>query len=144
MAARKTPSKGGKPDKLMRDALLLELNREVKQPDGKVTKRRRLVARKLVERAEQGDVPAIKEIFDRVDGRVPQPQHLSGPEDGPINVFHRLLQEIDGQSRGLPDHLKQIYEAPPAVPVPAPAAQPEPKPEPKPQPEQRRPTSLLT
>jgi Family of unknown function (DUF5681) len=72
MAARKSPSKGGKPDKLMRDALLLELNQEAKLADGKVTKRRRVVARKLVERAEQGDVPAIKEIFDRVDGRVPQ------------------------------------------------------------------------
>jgi hypothetical protein len=137
MAARKTASKGGKPDKVMRDALLLELNQEAKQAGGKVTKRLRLVARKLVDRAEQGDVPAIKEIFDRVDGRVPQAQHLSGPEDAPINVFHRLLQEIDGQSRGLPDHLKQIYEAPPAAPVPASS------PEPTPQPTPHRPKSLI-
>jgi Family of unknown function (DUF5681) len=144
MAARKSPSKGGKPDKLMRDALLLELNQEAKLADGKVTKRRRVVARKLVERAEQGDVPAIKEIFDRVDGRVPQAQHLSGPEDAPINVFHRLLQEIDGQSRGLPDHLKAIHEAPPAVPAPsaAPVATAS-SPEPKPQPAPHRPTSLI-
>ena len=95
MAARKTPSKGGKPDKLMRDALLLELNREAKLADGKVTKRLRAVARKLVDRAEQGDVPAIKEIFDRVDGRVPQAQHPSGPEDAPINIFHRFLRLMD-------------------------------------------------
>jgi hypothetical protein len=94
LAARKSPSKGGKPDKLMRHALMLELHREAKQADGKVTKRLRLVARKLVERAEQGDVPAIKEIFDRVDGRVPQPQHVSGPEGEPINVLQRLLKEI--------------------------------------------------
>jgi hypothetical protein len=51
MAARKTPSRGGKPDKLMRDALLLELNTEAKRAGGKPTKRLRLVARKLVERA---------------------------------------------------------------------------------------------
>jgi hypothetical protein len=42
----------GKPDTLMRDALLLELNQEAKQAGGKVTKRLRLVARKLVDRAE--------------------------------------------------------------------------------------------
>jgi len=104
MAARKTPSKGGKPDKLMRHALLLELNREEKQAGGKVTKRLRLVARKLVDRAEQGDVPAIKEIFDRVDGRVPQPQHVSNPEGGPVDVLHQILKEIDGTTRGLPPH----------------------------------------
>lgn len=106
MASRKTPSGGGKPDKLMRDALLLELNQEVKQAGGKITKRLRVVARKLVDRAEQGDVPAIKEIFDRVDGRVPLPQHVSNPEGGPVNVLAQLLRTIDGTSRGLPDPAK--------------------------------------
>jgi hypothetical protein len=143
VAPRKSPSKGGKPDKLMRDALLLELNQEAKLAGGKVTKRLRLVARKLVERAEQGDVPAIKEIFDRVDGRVPQAQHLSGPEDAPINIIQRLLKEIDGQSRGLPDHLKQIYEAPAAPAPPAAPVAAASSPEPKPQPAPHRPTSLF-
>jgi hypothetical protein len=104
MAARKTPSKGGKPDKLMRHALLLELHQQAKQADGKVTKRLRLVARKLVDRAEEGDTTAIREIFDRVDGRVPQAQHVSGPEGGPVDVIHQLLKEIDGKTRGLPPH----------------------------------------
>jgi hypothetical protein len=106
MAARKTPSNGAKPDKLMRDALLLELNTEAKRAGGKPTKRLRLVARKLIERAEQGDVPAIKEIFDRVDGRVPLPQYASNPEGEPVNALHDLFKLIDGTGRGLPDPAK--------------------------------------
>lgn len=72
MAARKNPSKGGKPDKLMRDALLLELHQTAADADGIVTKKLRLVARKLVDKAIEGYVSAIREIHDRIDGRVPQ------------------------------------------------------------------------
>lgn len=80
MAARKNPSKGGKPDKLMRDALMLELHREVID-DGKKIKRIRMVARKLVDKAIDGDVPAIREINERIDGKVPQA--LVGDSDLP-------------------------------------------------------------
>ena len=58
----------GKP---MRDALLKSLNREAKR--GKPTKRLQAIVDKLVELAMKGDFYAIQEIFDRVDGRVPQP-----------------------------------------------------------------------
>jgi len=101
LAARKNPSRGGKPDKLMRDALLLELNREARQADGKLTKRLRVVARKLVDCAEQGEVTAIKEIFDRVDGRVPLAQHISGPEGD--NPLAEILKLCAASTRGLPD-----------------------------------------
>jgi len=37
---------------------------------------------------------------------VPQPQHLSGPEDAPIDIIHRLLKEIDGTTGVLPPHLQ--------------------------------------
>ena len=106
MAPRKTPSKGGKPDKLMRDALLIELNTEAKRAGGKPTKRLRLVVRKLVDRAETGDVAAIKEIFDRVDGRVPLPQYASNSEGEPVNPLLELFKIIDGTGRGLPDPAK--------------------------------------
>jgi hypothetical protein len=99
MAPRKTPSRGGKPDKLMRDALLLELSAEAKRAGGKPTKRLRLVARKLVDCAEKGDVSAIKEIFDRVDGRVPQAQVL---EPEPVNILHELLQSVAKTTHILP------------------------------------------
>lgn len=67
----------------MRDALLLELSREVADPEnGKKIKRLRLVARKLVDQAEAGDVSAIREINDRIDGKVTQP--LAGDPDNPL------------------------------------------------------------
>ena len=70
MAARKTPSRGSKPDKLMRDALRVALHREAIDADGKPTKRLNIIADRLVEAAMDGDMSAIREIFDRIDGKV--------------------------------------------------------------------------
>ena len=74
MAPRKTPG-SPKPDKLMRDALALELHQQVRDgadgnKRGKLVKKLRLVARALVDAAISGDVAAIKEINDRMDGKV--------------------------------------------------------------------------
>ena len=63
------PGKGPKPDKMMRDALLLALMREAKDADGAPTRKLHLIAAKLVDKAVEGDMSAIKEINDRVDGR---------------------------------------------------------------------------
>ena len=70
MAARNTPSRGSKPDKLMRDALRVALHREAIAADGKPTKRLNIIADRLVEAAMDGDMTAIREIFDRIDGKV--------------------------------------------------------------------------
>lgn len=95
MAARLTPSKGGKPDKLMRDALSLELHREANDEDGSAVKKLRLVARKLVDKAIEGDVAAIKEINDRMDGKVPQA--VAGADgEGPV----KHLLEVSWKSSG--------------------------------------------
>lgn len=53
--------------------------------------------------SDDREIPAIKEIFDRVDGRVPLAQHLSGPEGGPIDLFGEMLKTIADSTRGLPD-----------------------------------------
>jgi len=79
----------------MRDALLLELHQEAQEVDeyGKAIKRLRLVARALVEAALQGDVSAIKEINDRVDGKVPQT--IAGDPDNPLTigaVIHQIVR----------------------------------------------------
>ena len=70
MARRNTPGGGPKPDKLMRDALALELHQEVKLKTGEKIKKLRLVARTLVDNAIDGDTTAVRECFDRMDGKV--------------------------------------------------------------------------
>jgi hypothetical protein len=72
MARRITPGGGPKPDKLMRDALALELHQEVKLKTGEKIKKLRLVARALVDNAIGGNTAAVRECFDRMDGKVTQ------------------------------------------------------------------------
>lgn len=60
----------GKPKsaKLFRDALLVA----IKQADAQGVEAVQRVAFRLVAEAEAGDVSAIREIADRIDGKVPQ------------------------------------------------------------------------
>ena len=60
-----------------------------KAPDGVMTNRR-AIAEKLVEIALDGDIQAIKLIFERVDGKVPEPVEVSGPDGNPIESEHRV------------------------------------------------------
>ena len=57
----------------------------------KKTKRRKLelLALKLVREGLAGDMTAIKEIGDRVDGKVPQAV-TGGDGSGPIEVLHTI------------------------------------------------------
>lgn len=75
------PSKGSKPDKILRDALILELNRMTDADDGQKVKKVNRVVHKLVEAAMIGEVAAIKEIFDRVEGRPAQSIGLGQADD---------------------------------------------------------------
>ena len=65
MAARKPLGHGPKSDKLWADAVRLAVTE--KGPDG--TRKLRALADKVVDLALQGDVQAIKEIGDRLDGK---------------------------------------------------------------------------
>lgn len=48
----------------------------------------------LLAKAAEGDVPAAKEIFDRVEGKVPQAV-IGGDEDDPaIAMIHRIERHI--------------------------------------------------
>src|SRR6476659_6319576 len=86
MARRNTPGGGPKPDKLMRDALALELHQEVKLQTGEKVKKLRLVARTLVDNAIDGDTTAARECFDRMDGKVAQGVDATGQVRGDITV----------------------------------------------------------
>ena len=93
----------------MRDALSLELHREV---DGtnfnlpRKVKRLRLVANALVQKAIDGDTAAIKEINDRMDGKVPQaligddnhePIRLDVTDDQRVKALEAFLAKTGGK-----------------------------------------------
>ena len=81
------PSKGSKPDKIIRDALILELNRMDAYGDGEKIKKVNRIVHKLVEAATEGKLDAIKEIFDRVEGRPAQSVAIGQDTDlGPLQV----------------------------------------------------------
>lgn len=53
--------------------------------------RSRKVVEALLTKAEDGDVHAIKEVFDRIDGKVIQENKVSGDSDQPV-----MIQVITG------------------------------------------------
>ena len=59
--------RGQQRDKPFRDALRMEI-----ADAGEDHKALRQVARALISKASEGDVPAIKEVADRLDGKVAQ------------------------------------------------------------------------
>jgi hypothetical protein len=78
--------------KPFRDALRLEITAA-----GEDHRALREVARKLLDMARDGDMQAIKELADRVDGRVTQP--IGGDDDAPpIKVSRIELVALDGNT----------------------------------------------
>ena len=59
----------GKAGRLLREAILLELQRERGKADGGATDKLRLIVRKLVDVAAAGDIWAIKEVLGRIEGK---------------------------------------------------------------------------
>lgn len=78
---------GPKSDKLWRNALMLAVNRAVEK--GKPTKRLAMIADVCTARALSGDMAAIKEIGDRLDGRPHQP--ITDGEGGPFKVIVEII-----------------------------------------------------
>jgi len=78
---------GRKREKLWREALMRALARsDDGRPDGDPKALERLAAR-VVEMAMTGDMIAVKEIADRIDGKVAQTTILQGDEEGgPVQI----------------------------------------------------------
>jgi hypothetical protein len=83
MASRVTPSAGRKSDKIWRDAIMRAVHRVQK---GEKTKRLETLAEALVKKAIDGDVTALKEIGDRVDGKPTQGVTVGGDKDNPVHL----------------------------------------------------------
>jgi hypothetical protein len=71
--------RGQQRDKPFLAALRLEIAEAGGDP-----KRLRRIAKRLLAKAEEGDVQAIREVADRLDGKVPQA--ISGEDGTPVSV----------------------------------------------------------
>jgi hypothetical protein len=79
------PPDGGMADGLMRAALMRALRRLVEDDDGRPVTMAQLIANELADKAADGDMPAIKEVFDRCDGR--SVQAAAAPEAPKLVTF---------------------------------------------------------
>jgi Family of unknown function (DUF5681) len=91
---------GGRPKtKIIRDGLMLAVNDDPEKP---IRTTLDAIYRAHIKKALDGDVPAIKEIYDRIDGKVPQA--VIGDDDEPgikIDGLQLLLAAIDGKTRSV-------------------------------------------
>jgi hypothetical protein len=64
----------------------------------------RRVARALIEKAMEGDVSAIKEVADRLDGRVSQ--HVGGDRKNPVQFqrIERVIVQVEHQAAKMIEH----------------------------------------
>ena len=77
-----TNPNGARKERKFYQALLVALNAE--GPDIRLRK----VAEMLVKQALKGEAWAIKELADRIDGKVPQAQIVQGDQDGgPVRYY---------------------------------------------------------
>ena len=90
MAARRTKPGGSKPDKVWTDALRLAVHELRADPaNGKKLKALRLIARAIVDAALKGDMTAIKEIGDRLDGKARQV--IGGDDQHPAKLVVEII-----------------------------------------------------
>lgn len=64
------------------------IRRALLADDGKAL---RELAERLIARAKEGDVSALKEIGDRTDGKAAQSVTVSGDPDNPLHVVERRV-----------------------------------------------------
>jgi len=87
-----------KSDKIWADAIhrAIKEYKQEKGADGKIKKERylRVLAQQLVDKAASGDIAALKEIGDRLDGKPRQQTEVSGPNGGSIQTDNKWIIEV--------------------------------------------------
>ena len=84
------PGQSGNPSgKAPRKIWIAALNRAIAQDDGV---KLRSAAEKLLELAAAGDVPALRELGDRLDGK--PAQVIRGPGDGGEHTIINRIEEV--------------------------------------------------
>ena len=79
---------GRRAEKPFRDALRMQLKEA-----GEDHKALRIIAAKLIEMAQSGDMQAIKELADRTDGK-PAQAIVGDDESDPIQMVTKIVREI--------------------------------------------------
>ncbi len=87
-------TKGATADKFWSEAVRLAVYRETEGDDGKKKKRLNVIADKLCAMAMEGDIAAIKEIGDRLEGKPRQAVEHSGEGGGEI-IFKTVYETKD-------------------------------------------------
>jgi hypothetical protein len=87
MADDDAPPDGGTTAGLMCAALMRALRRQIEDADGRMVDQLQLIANRLADKAEDGDMSAIKEVFDRMDGK--SSQGTTAADEGPKLVTIR-------------------------------------------------------
>jgi hypothetical protein len=67
------------------------LDRAIKQDEGQ---RLRAAAEKLLDLAAAGEMWAVKELGDRLDGKPTQQTEISGPDGGPVQTVSKIERVI--------------------------------------------------
>jgi len=101
---------GGRPkDKPFADALRMEL-----KAAGDDRKALRKIARALIAKAEDGNLAAIREIADRLDGKVTTTDVPEGSDDGIVNIFINtgIVREGDEDSIVVLDAEGRVIDRP--------------------------------
>lgn len=83
-------TKGATSDKFWSDAVRLAVYREAKDDEGEIRKRINIIADKLCRMAMDGDMQAIKEIGERMDGKAPQASIVQGDKENPLELVLRI------------------------------------------------------
>jgi hypothetical protein len=77
------------------------LNIAISEASEKGGTKLRDVADALIAKAISGDVAAIKEVADRIDGKVPQA--VIGDDENPLNFVHTVTRRIINAGTGNTD-----------------------------------------
>jgi len=78
-------------DKLWRHAIMRAVNR---LSQDKKTKHLDILAHRLIKMATEGDVSAMKEIGNRLDGMSAQSVTVSGDKENPLQVINEIGPEL--------------------------------------------------
>lgn len=87
---------GRKGEKFWADAVMRAVNRRLDDEEGQPKKLDRL-ADELVDAGMRGDIPALKEIGDRLDGKPKQAIDHGTQDDDPLQEFLRAVTDGTGR-----------------------------------------------